>query len=72
AADEHVILCLVLKKQRSLTAVKAYLEAHLSPAQLPKRYMLLKELPLNDSGKVDSRRLSQLANKPSNAAHNTK
>ncbi|EHI70174.1 AMP-binding protein [Streptococcus ictaluri] len=60
SVEEHLVLCLVLRKNVSLASVKELLKTILSPAERPRRYLLLERLPLNDSGKVDYKYLTQL------------
>lgn len=51
--NQAVLLVLVLTENQKLAAIKDFLVSHLSPWQLPKYYLLVDQLPLNDSGKID-------------------
>ncbi len=51
--NQAVLLVLVLTENQKLAAIKDFLVSHLSTWQLPKYYLLVDHLPLNDSGKID-------------------
>ncbi len=57
---EQVVAALEVDDSFEPSTYAAWIEAHLTPAERPKRYLPLESLPRNDLGKLDRRQLALL------------